>query len=113
MIPELSSALTHWPAVTASFVAAGAVLADAQTDAKGWEDLGLKGALVSAVIFLVRYVVTQNREHREEMNKLHTEHRETLKGTVETASQVSQGLRASIDRMYDFFETFVKDRLEK
>ncbi len=54
----------HWRFVVGSVVAAGAAITDAATDLQGWEDKGIKGLLVAAVLYLVRELAKQRTEDK-------------------------------------------------
>lgn len=50
-----------------------ALIAEAATELKGWEDLSLKALLIGAVIYLIRTQAQDRKEHKAELHEAWTQ----------------------------------------
>jgi hypothetical protein len=64
----------------ASSIGFFALVAEAATELHGWEDVGLKGLLIGAVVYLIRAQAQDRKDHRVELAAAWAEHKKESEG---------------------------------
>jgi len=96
-------------------IAAGALDAGRDIPARGWEDMGLKGLLIFAVIFVGKLFLDAQRTHKTEMQTTWDAHKkdaqereEMLLAALKANSKGLEELTALTKEQTDYFKTVTR-----
>jgi len=105
-IPQLFSDLPdYWKLSIAALTGLGAFFADASPEIRGWEELGMKGLLIAALVFVVKLLLRQQAEHKEETGK----REERLLAHIEKSTIIQSELLEATKRQTGYFETVTRN----
>ena len=90
--------------VIASIATLGAVLADAVAELPKAEDYTVKGVLALAVVYLVRQLTQERKEHKEEAQK----REDKMSAALDATAQALEALKASTDTQTGYFKTIAQ-----
>jgi hypothetical protein len=118
MFSHLSSYVTELKLTLAAIIGIAAGAADAidGVSFRGWEDVGLKGLLLFAVIFIGRLFLEANRTHKTEIAAIWAEHKsDTLKredkvvAAIEANTKSLAQLTDLTKEQTDYFKTVTRN----
>lgn len=92
MLSHLANHVTEIKLTIAALVGYAAWLADAseQLNVQGWEEAGLKGLLILAVIFIGKLFLEAQRTHKAEIEKVWENHKAEIAATKEAHKQAAE-----------------------
>lgn len=92
MLNNLLDHVTEIKLTIAALVVFAAWLADAseQINVKGWEEAGLKGLLILAVIFIGKLFLEAQKNHKAEIEKVWESHKAEITATKEAHKQAAE-----------------------
>jgi hypothetical protein len=106
--------------IAASVIGGAALLADLANEYRGWEDVGLKGILIAAVVFIGRLYLKQQEEHRQERKadwEAHKKDREAAelayRQAMETNSELLKEIKAATEEQTTYFKTVTRNLVEQ
>jgi hypothetical protein len=104
----------------ASVVGGIALLADMANEFRGWEDVGLKGILIAAVIFIGRLYLKQQADHKQERKEdwdAHKKDREAAENAyrqvMEANSSLLKEIKAATEEQTVYFKTVTRNLVEQ
>ncbi len=92
MFPALSNYGTETKLTITALIGLAAAVTDAQTDAKGWEDVTLKGLCIIAVVFLGKLFLDAQKKATEAQEK----HKEEIKDTWDAHKKDAEDREAKL-----------------
>ena len=95
-------------ALTGGFMAVLAAV-DAQMPPASLEDYSLKALLLVAIIFVVRLLLKQQEEHKNEMRDLRDRHEKTLSTVVEKNTASNDRVCQLAEEQAAYFKTVTRD----
>ncbi len=108
----------------ATTIAGTTFLADLVSETKGWEDLGVKTLLLSALIFVVRLLLKQQVEYKTEIKELLATHKAeymardtTMASALNRQAEAIEAQTVILREQTDYYKTvtrnIVEDRLKQ
>lgn len=91
-----------------SIIFVAAAVADSAVDFQGWENLGVKGLMGLAILYLTREL-SRSRDATQAEQK---EHLKTVTTTVAECTQAMTDLRSTLDKQNEFFDSISKQAVQ-
>ncbi len=99
MIAETTLIATKWKAFAGCTAVAVLAAADSMVTPATLEDYGLKGLLILALVFVVRLLLKQQAEHKQELQEQQTQHRAEASRREERMLQAMHAQAEGLDQL--------------
>lgn len=116
MLSQLAAHATEIKLTITAFIGLSAWLADMTTDAKGLEDLGLKGICILAVVTIGKLFLDAQKAHKAEMKETWDAHKKDAEGReaklvkcIEDCTKATGDMAALTKEQTDYFKAVTRN----
>lgn len=117
---DITLFIDNWRLGLASLMLGGGFIADAVSDAKGWDDVGIKGILVFAVVFLCREIgrmraadQARNDAREQTMAVAINSNTSTINANSAELAKLTEATKQQTEYFRSVGQTIIEEQLKK
>ena len=113
MIAETSFIASQWKIFSGVLAVATFAIADLGAAPQSIEDYSLKALLLVALVFVVRLLLIQQKEHKEELRTLRDRHETAMHDVVKANTESNQRVADLAEEQANYFKTVTRNIVDE
>lgn len=113
MIAETSFIASQWKIFSGVLAVAIFSVADLAVPSQSVEDYSLKALLIVALVFVVRLLLVQQKEHKQELKELRDRHETAMQNVVKANTESNQRVADLAEEQATYFKTVTRSIMDE
>lgn len=113
MITEASLLAANWKLASGGVAVVLLAAADVMTPPQSIEDYSIKAMMAVVIVFLVRLLLKQQAEHKQEMKEERTQHQEKVVVAMEKQAVALEKMATQTEEQTTYFKTVTRNIVDQ